>query len=112
MTQICDQFSSFGFLSGVGGLRIDTTGSSRMQDDGDSEYWPELIHIQWGRKVFSSGDLVTNILGAFRATVWETSFLPALKSLRIQGSSDCLNQTAIRSFVHRRVVNVKYVTRI
>ena len=102
MAQICDQFSTSGFLFGVTDLLINTTQPSSGQDDADSEHrdWPELIHLFSGIEGFSlAGGLMTNILDSLQAAEWENNSLPALKFLSIVGVASCDLLAAIRSFV-------------
>ena len=111
MAQICNQFSSSGFLFGVRDLRLDTTRQSRDQDDDDSEYWPGLIHSFSGAEILSlEGNLVANILGALPAAEWAYSSLPALKFLHMTDPrSDNLSLAAMHSFVAWRPVKVEYL---
>ncbi|KAH9043484.1 hypothetical protein EDB83DRAFT_2407232 [Lactarius deliciosus] len=103
MAQICDQFSSSGFLLGVGDLRIDTMHPSRGRDDGDSEHWPEVIHPFGGiEKLSLDGKLVTHILRTLREADRETGPLPSLKYLRTQGPGSGDVRVAIDSFVTQR----------
>ena len=100
MAQICDQFSTSGFLFGVTDLLINTTQPSSGQDDADSEHWPELIHSFTSIEWFSlAGGFMTNILRASQAAEWENNPLPALKFLSIAGVASCDLLAAIRSFV-------------
>ncbi|KAH9059933.1 hypothetical protein EDB87DRAFT_679476 [Lactarius vividus] len=115
MIQICDQISSSGFLFSVGDLRINTVQSSSSQDDADGEHWPELIHLFSGVERLSlAGNprVVTNILHTLKAAQ-ETSPLPALKNLCIQGPASGDLRADIRSFValrrrSGRRINVEY----
>ncbi|KAH9042832.1 hypothetical protein EDB84DRAFT_1472611 [Lactarius hengduanensis] len=106
MAQICDQFSSSGFLFGVGDLRINTMRLSSGQDDADSEHWPEVIHSLSGVERLSlAGKLVTNILCTLQATDRETNRLPALKYLcvpRVQRWAQRKLQATIKKLVTPR----------
>ena len=102
MAQICGQFSTSGFLfGGVTDLLINTTQPSSGQGNADSEHWPELIHSFSSIEKFSlqAGGLMTNILRALQAAVWESDPLPALKFLCIAGVTSCDLLAAIRSIV-------------
>ena len=115
MAQICDQFSTSGFLFGVTDLLINTTQPSSGQEDADSEHWLELIHSFSGIEKFSlDGGLMTNILRALQAAEWENNPLPALKYLSIAGVTSCDLLAAIRLFItplqaSGRLVQVEHI---
>ncbi|KAH8978421.1 hypothetical protein EDB86DRAFT_3249055 [Lactarius hatsudake] len=103
MAQICNQFSSSGFLFDVEDLNINAIQPSTEQDVAESEHWPELIHSFGGAERLSlHGDLVINILRTLQAADRENSDpLPALKYLCTQHPASDL-QAAVYSFVTPR----------
>ena len=106
ISQICDQFPSF--ISSVEDLGIDTTGSSGVPDDMDSEQWVRLILAFQGAKDFRvAGELAADILGALRpAPEGHKAVLPSLRNIHVQEPMSMHGplRDSVESFVtHRRL---------
>ena len=102
--QICDHFRLF--ISRIEDLSIDTTSSSSVPDDMDSEQWVRLVLAFSSAKDFRlAGELATDILGALGPADEEHKPVPpALRNLHIEESMTIFGPflDSVKSFIAQR----------